>query len=66
MAQADVTVGSVNRTPNFIISVDREKGESLMDWATAVRLPWGALRLWRSVDPPLTCTVFVPVLRALR
>ena len=30
----------------FLITVNREKGESLMDWPTAVRLPWGVLVLF--------------------
>jgi solute carrier family 13 (sodium-dependent dicarboxylate transporter), member 2/3/5 len=30
----------------FLISVDREEGESLIDWATAVQLPWGVLILF--------------------
>jgi len=30
----------------FLIPVDREKGEYVMDWATAAKLPWGVLILF--------------------
>lgn len=30
----------------FLITVDRKNGESLMNWATAVKLPWGVLVLF--------------------
>ncbi len=43
---SDAGVAIIAAVTLFLISVDREKGESLMDWATAVRLPWGVLVLF--------------------
>jgi sodium-dependent dicarboxylate transporter 2/3/5 len=43
---SDAGVAIIAAITLFLISVDREKGESLMDWATAVQLPWGVLILF--------------------
>ena len=43
---SDAGVAIIAAITLFLISVDREKGESLMDWSTAVRLPWGVLVLF--------------------
>jgi sodium-dependent dicarboxylate transporter 2/3/5 len=43
---SDAGVAIIAAVTLFLISVDREKGESLMDWTTAVQLPWGVLILF--------------------
>ncbi len=43
---SDAGIAIIAAVTLFLISVDREKGETLMDWSTAVRLPWGVLVLF--------------------
>ena len=43
---SDAGIAIIAALTLFLISVDRDKGESLMDWSTAVRLPWGVLVLF--------------------
>jgi sodium-dependent dicarboxylate transporter 2/3/5 len=37
---SDAGIAIIAAITLFLITVDREKGESLMDWTTAARLPW--------------------------
>jgi sodium-dependent dicarboxylate transporter 2/3/5 len=43
---SDAGIAIIAAITLFLITIDREKDESLMDWATAVRLPWGVLILF--------------------
>ncbi len=43
---SDAGIAIIAAITLFLITADREKNESLMDWATAVRLPWGVLVLF--------------------
>jgi sodium-dependent dicarboxylate transporter 2/3/5 len=43
---SDAGVAIIAALTLFLLSVGRGKGESLMDWATAVQLPWGVLILF--------------------
>jgi solute carrier family 13 (sodium-dependent dicarboxylate transporter), member 2/3/5 len=43
---SDAGIAIIAAITLFLISVDREKGESVMDWTTAVKLPWGVLILF--------------------
>jgi solute carrier family 13 (sodium-dependent dicarboxylate transporter), member 2/3/5 len=43
---SDAGVAIIAALTLFLLSVGRARGESLMDWATAVQLPWGVLILF--------------------
>ena len=43
---SDAGIAIIAAITLFLITIDRTKDESLMDWATAVRLPWGVLILF--------------------
>ena len=43
---SDAGIAIIAAITLFLITVDREKGESVMDWTTAVKLPWGVLILF--------------------
>jgi sodium-dependent dicarboxylate transporter 2/3/5 len=43
---SDAGIAIIAAITLFLITIDRAKDESLMDWATAVRLPWGVLILF--------------------
>jgi sodium-dependent dicarboxylate transporter 2/3/5 len=43
---SDAGIAIIAAITLFLLSVNRKKGETLMDWATAVQLPWGVLILF--------------------
>ncbi|MGE5712352.1 MAG: SLC13 family permease, partial [Betaproteobacteria bacterium] len=43
---SDAGIAIIAAISLFLLSVNRKKGETLMDWATAVQLPWGVLVLF--------------------
>ncbi|HSQ09139.1 MAG TPA: DASS family sodium-coupled anion symporter, partial [Burkholderiaceae bacterium] len=43
---SDAGIAIIAAITLFLITVDRERGESLMDWTTAAKLPWGVLILF--------------------
>jgi sodium-dependent dicarboxylate transporter 2/3/5 len=43
---SDAGIAIVAAITLFLVSVNRTQGESLMNWATAVQLPWGVLILF--------------------
>src|SRR5690606_23808821 len=43
---SDTSIAIAAAIATFVIPIDLRKGEFLMDWATAERLPWGVLLLF--------------------